>query len=230
MQVTAAIGPEVPGGADILDFVGTNYGPAGVGVLGALMLLLFSVVVAVVNTVPDYFSLLETRWTIKLMGTSNRVVSILLVDLLLTVAISGCAIALLDGAVWSLLQLSAQVLDANRSAFAARPDFLAMWDARIAEYDLGMTAVDYVGRGLLNAISFRRPSGVLFYSAFFTSAWLWAYTMSALGSRVLLKMNSGVGFLLRVTDVERQPFRSMGFVSVIIVSVLFALGLPLVFL
>jgi len=33
-----------------------------------------------------------------------------------------------------------------------------------------------------------------------------------------------------VTDVERQPFRSMGFVSVIIVSVLFALGLPLVLL
>ena len=43
-------------------------------------------------------------------------------------------------------------------------------------------------------------------------------------------MNSGVGFLLRATDVERQPFRSMGFVSVIIVSVLFALGLPLVWL
>ena len=46
----------------------------------------------------------------------------------------------------------------------------------------------------------------------------------------LLRMNNGVGFLLRVTDVERQPFRSMGFVSVIIVSVLFALGLPLVLL
>jgi len=37
-------------------------------------------------------------------------------------------------------------------------------------------------------------------------------------------------FLLRITDVQRQPFRSMGFVSVIIVSVLFALGLPLVLL
>ena len=38
------------------------------------------------------------------------------------------------------------------------------------------------------------------------------------------------GFLLRATDVKRQPFRSMGFVSVIIVSVLYALGLPLVLL
>ena len=40
--------------------------------------------------------------------------------------------------------------------------------------------------------------------------------------------STDVGFLLRVTDVERQSFRSMGFVSVIIVSGLFALGLPLV--
>ena len=49
-------------------------------------------------------------------------------------------------------------------------------------------------------------------------------------SQALLRMNSGVGFLLRVTDVERQPFRSMGFVSVTIVSVLFALGLVVVLL
>ena len=71
---------------------------------------------------------------------------------------------------------------------------------------------------------------VFFYSAFFTSVWLWLYAASVLVSRVLLRMNSGVGFLLRVTDVEKQPFRSMGFVSVIIVSGLFLLGLPLVLL
>ncbi len=56
--------------------------------------------------------------------------------------------------------------------------------------------------------------------------WLWLYAASVPLSNILLRMNSGVGFLLRVTDVERQPFRSIGFVSVIIVSGLFALGLP----
>ena len=69
---------------------------------------------------------------------------------------------------------------------------------------------------------------IYFYSAFFTSAWLWLYMLSVLASRVLLRMNSGVGFLLRVTDVERQPFRSMGFVSVIVASLIFLMGLPLV--
>ena len=67
-------------------------------------------------------------------------------------------------------------------------------------------------------------------STFFTSVWLWLYAASVLLARILLRMNSGVGFLLRVTDVERQPFRSMGFVSVIITSVIFALGLPLMLL
>ena len=50
------------------------------------------------------------------------------------------------------------------------------------------------------------------------------------GEVPIIEAPDGVGFLLRVTDVERQPFRSMGFVSIIIVSVLFALGLPLVLL
>ena len=43
-------------------------------------------------------------------------------------------------------------------------------------------------------------------------------------------MSGGIGFLLRVTDVERQPLRSLEFVSVIIVSGIFALGLPMVLL
>ena len=72
------------------------------------------------------------------------------------------------------------------------------------------------------------PVAVFFYSAFFTSVWLWLYAASVLVSRLLVRMNDGVGFLLRVTDVDRQPFRSMGFVSVLIVSALFAMGLPFV--
>jgi len=49
---------------------------------------------------------------------------------------------------------------------------------------------------------------------------------SVLGSRALTALNHGVGFLLRATDVEYQPFRAIGFVSVGVVSALFALALP----
>ena len=71
---------------------------------------------------------------------------------------------------------------------------------------------------------------ISFYSAFFTSVWLWIYILAVFVSRILLRMNSGIGFLLRVTDVEKQPFRSMGFVSVLITTGLFLLGLPFVLL
>ena len=89
---------------------------------------------------------------------------------------------------------------------------------------LGQTQIS----GLEEAMFYVYTGGVI--SAFFTSIWLWLYAGSVLASRILLRMNSGVGFLLRITDVEKQPFRSMGFVSVIIVSGLFALGLPVVLL
>ncbi len=72
------------------------------------------------------------------------------------------------------------------------------------------------------------PIQVAFLSAFFTSAWLWIYVGAVYAARFLLRMNSGVGVLLRATDLERHPFRSMGFVSVIITSALFLLALPLV--
>ena len=42
---------------------------------------------------------------------------------------------------------------------------------------------------------------VSFLSAFFTSVWLWLYATSVLVSRLLLRMNSGVGFLLRASDL-----------------------------
>jgi len=72
------------------------------------------------------------------------------------------------------------------------------------------------------------PLGIFFYSAFFTSAWLWLYALSVYASRGLVRMNHGVGFLLRASDVSRQPLRSIGFVSVVLLTMLFSLGLPLV--
>lgn len=67
-----------------------------------------------------------------------------------------------------------------------------------------------------------------FYTAFFTSVWLWLYTLSVLVSRALVKVNAGVGFLLNLTDVEEHPPRALGFVSILLVSVVFLVFLPVV--
>ena len=93
--------------------------------------------------------------------------------------------------------------------------------------------------GALESIAFLETSrrsistnllGPLFLTTFFTSIWLWLYCAAALLSKVLTKFNNGMGLLVSMTDFESQPFRSLGFVSVVLVSLIFALFAPLVFL
>ena len=156
--------------------------------------LMYLLVAIVLNVLPDYLSLLESRWAIGLLSPSQSRTTWLAIgcfDLIATTAIS-------FGFIWFVVVI-----------FNGNP---------LGEIEP------------LTVVRFENMYSPYFYTAFFTSVWLWLYAASVLVSRVLLRMNSGVGFLLRVTDVEKQPFRSMGFVSVILVSCLFALGLPLVLL
>ena len=169
------------------------------------------------NFFPDYLSLLETRWAIRWMRDSGRTVLVLVVDLLMTSVISFFIMVGMLAALTAVADVFVYFIEG--------PEAVNLLYYR----DLipGM-AMSLVGSSPGDEMTFFVRVG--FLSAFFTSVWLWLYAASVPLSRVLLRMNSGVGFLLRATDVERQPFRSMGFVSVIIVSVLFAMGLPLVLL
>ena len=141
------------------------------------------------NLIPDYVSLLETRWILKL-------------------AVRRSSVASIAGLVFR--------------------DFFFTFCIGAAWWWFSLELVDGFLPQAYRVVFMASMMGLL--STFLTSVWLWLYAASVLVSRVLLRMDSGVGFLLRVTDVEKQPFRSMGFVSVIIVSALFALGLPLVLL
>ena len=165
-------------------------------------------IVFALNVLPDYLSLLETRWAIRWIGASGRVLVVVAIDALLTAIISAAGF-LAHNFGWAVIMQNTPISE-------ALPLSLALEVVR------AMPTVFWAG-------GFLGPA-VFFYSAFLTSVWLWLYAASVGLSRVLLRMNNGVGYLLRVTDVEKQPFRSMGFVSVIIVSGLFALGLPLVLL
>jgi hypothetical protein len=169
--------------------------------------LLFGITVigVVFNLIPDYLSLLETRFVLARLQLSRRVAGLLLLDLVATtviglsgyvlfffLALSGTDNTIL-GYVWNIVTLENNVV-------LGRSD----------PYDM--------------------PMSVFFYSTFLTSVWLWLYAASVFVSRVLVRMSGGVGFLLKVTDVEHHPFRSMGFTSVVLVSLLFLIGLPFVLL
>ena len=199
------------------------------------------IVAGLFNVVPDFLSLWETRGLIGWMGGGTWVRALGL-DLLFTTVIS---VALIfgtvrlafgydpipaDGAEFSQVDPTGVVTTQQypSGGWAKGGEMfieLITLQPRVGRFEVGDMRVLR-----MEAPDVDLPLGLFFYSAFFTSVWLWLYLLTWGLSRLLLRMNSGVGFLLRATDVERQPFRSMGFVSVIIVSGLFALGLPLVLL
>lgn len=181
-----------------------------IGMLGLLALLF--------NIIPDYLSLLQTRFMLKWLKGGVQTFLVLLVDIFSTGFIF---IAYVVGLSTFLLLLLFYLDERNF-------DFLA--DPRLME----ILSDSY--RSIVNESFFRELSepgfganlGLLFITTFFTSIWLWLYIVASWLSQILLRLNNGVGFLLKVVDVEQQPLRSIGFVSILLVSFFFILGLPLV--
>jgi len=169
---------------------------------GILLAGSFTLAAAIFNVIPDYLSLLETRWVLQKLGQSGNLVGLLLADLAATATLG------FTGYVVVLL-LTGGSLDQT---------FELLWKT--------VTFQEILLFELTPGVSYRLPLGLFFYSTFFTSAWLWLYAGAVFASRLLVRMNDGIGFLLRATDVEYQPFRAMGFVSVSLVSILFVVGLP----
>ncbi len=156
------------------------------------------------NVIPDFFSLLETRWLLGRVQQRMRVRWILVLDAVITLLIF-------------LVTTLAVLLFLSLGVFKG---------AGVG----GQSDAYMAGRFIGEMISNPTLALAIFASTFFTSVWLWLYAASVPISRVLVRMGGGVGFLLKITDVEKQPFRSMGFTSVVIVSLLFLVGLPFVLL
>lgn len=238
---------------------------------GVAVAVLFAVLI---NVLPDYVSLLQTRIVLGWLSKGGHLAKGLGLDLLLTTTLSAVAVIgvskvtiNLQAGPEAVVRMTTldpaygipEILGVSHRQTTAAPDTaradvraleargmeaLSRCEAHVASSECEFTAYysfddDFTFKpltsfpeGLWEQTTFHEeiavPLGIFFYSAFFTSAWLWLYAASVLISHILLKMNNGLGFLLRVTDVQEHPFRSVGFVSVLIVSGLFALGLPFV--
>lgn len=180
----------------------------------------------VFNFVPDYLSLLETRWAIGWMERSGRMASVLAFDVVATALLSVLGMLLVSLLITAPADLLLSWMTDRPMVWGHAIGFSkGVWLALMGvSTPLGSEGSTVFGPEMIYFVR------VSFLSAFFTSIWLWLYAASVLVSRRLLRMNSGIGFLLRASDVERQPFRSMGFVSVLITTLLFAVGLPFVLL
>ena len=67
------------------------------------------------------------------------------------------------------------------------------------------------------------PVSAFFYSTFVTSVWLWLFVAAGLTLRVLRVAILGLRHVGRILDTDEAPLRALGFVSMILVTVVMLL-------
>lgn len=163
----------------------------------------------VMNVLPDYFALLETRWTIKKMAEArSRLASIGYLAL-------NMALNLIIAAIFfTLMKLFGMWVVDKPIGF---DDFDELLDRQFL-YGLSMfsqTLPPYV-----------TGNGIFIYSTFLTTLWAWLFVMSG----ALLRAGAAFGLAKRKIegwfDVDDKPLTALAWVSIVLAGLILA---PLVF-
>lgn len=165
------------------------------------------------NLLPDYISLLETRFIISQMKKIKvvwRQILFLIIDIGLTTIIF----------VIGLLVF-----------FLILPFMLGNIPDPVEVQKRYEMLVKLLLAGLfMNSPSGKSESlmGVFFYSTFFTSVWVWLYIMSVMTVRVLNRTFKSVNVLKSWLDIDNQPIRVLGVIAIVVITVLFLVVSPFV--
>ena len=165
-----------------------------------------------INIFLDFFSLVETRWMIDLAKAQRcRASFIILVDVILTfiIAIFWIAIVVIFYLSYYFfiegLSLHEVLIENFSETF---PKFI--WPPIYA-----MLTLSIAPDQLTPSVS----PGVFFYSTFFSSVWLWLYILSSRMLRSIEIVDSGFHRLKKLFDIDGKPLKSMGYMSMIFVTV-----------
>ncbi len=160
-------------------------GPAAIGFIAAL-----------VNFLPDYISLLETRYLLRWFRKYHSYAfmgAIILIDFLLTTGIILIAYFLYS---YGVLGLSIEIV------------------------------LDHLVAGFKFDAAYGSLSpGIFIYSTYATSLWLWLFVVSSLLIRLFLRpLGGAINMAKKFLDLKEKPLRSLGFVSMLIVSIIYILA------
>jgi hypothetical protein len=181
-------------------------------------LSVFITITILLNLAADYVSLLETRFILGRMASmdsANGYSMHLSVDAILTLL------------VW-LLFFTGLPLTAGALLIPAFADALTYLRVEI-------WGVSSVGGGVGSGVTVRdiltlragpsaMPVGVWFYSTFLTSLWIWLYALSGTLTRMSPRLANRLDWARSVLNVDEDPIRALGFVVVLILTGLFAVG------
>lgn len=162
----------------------------------------------VLNFISDYFSLLETRYLIKwitIKHSFSRVITLLIFDLLVTATIWFTWLILIGIPLISL--------DQNKRLIEVMQDLPQDFWITISMF-IAPVRQKHIGHLLMEP---------LFYSSFFTSAWLWIFVLSGLVVKLINKIGLSLNLLKGLLDTKQKPIRSIGFVACMLITLLFLL-------
>jgi hypothetical protein len=173
---------------------------------GILLMLLPVAITVVLNPIPDYISLLETRYIINRMSKTNssiKIMGYLVFDFIATFVIFSVV-----GMFMSFLVL------------------FILTGGSVVEASEGIAIVlEVVKTGIfLGQNDSSSLVGIWLYSTFFTSVWVYLYILSGM----IVKVGSFIGILGRlirkIFDIDNRPLRSMGYVCMVLVSLIFLIA------
>ena len=134
------------------------------------------------NLIPDYISLIETRYLLNYLQNTNSILKIccvLIIDLLVT------------GLIFILFMISSVTL---YGLIAYKVIYMPDLDYILKKYILMHPWEVYPF-----------PLGFYFYTTFFTSIWLWLYGISAFLIKTYNMSSLGSSKILKILDIENKP-------------------------
>lgn len=171
---------------------------------GPLELHFVAVYLVVLNFIPDYVSLLQTRYLLKAVARNPSalvLLSLLLADVILTGLIFLLWVPPVTELVGFVIETGEPLAQAARDV--SLPD-------RLREYYF-----DWPDDFLVEALSLsgQNSLGIFLWTTYFTSVWLWLYALSVLIVRTMTRLSRGAAFLRDHLNIEEKPLSSMGFVA-----------------
>lgn len=165
---------------------------------------IFSILFAalMLNLVPDYLSLLETRLILRRVAHAGA--KSLIVVMILDVIITGGIFVCWFVAIASILSL------VTGGQVGVEVDVL----------------LEFLSRCILFRVERGLPPltlGIFFYSTYFTSVWLHLFIVSGVATKLLYSLGRIGNWVMALLDIEGKPFQSMGLIAVGLLTIAFAI-------
>jgi hypothetical protein len=169
------------------------------------------------SLLPDYLSLLKTRYVIKSIAAKKSQMAVVL----LLIADAAASVIILIILVWSSFVLIFILV------FVPRVVYLYLIGDLIT---LTQWVIPYFGRVVGLYTNFSRyiviygpmllsppgtsfSPGVFLYATLFTSIWAWLYALAGGAVRLAARARPGLSFLKWLLDIDGHPLRSIGVIA-----------------